>query len=131
MRTFVTGGSGFLGRELIRSLVAKGHSVRALARSEKSETAVKDCGAEPVKGDLDTVEAMQRGMEGCDWVFHSAAHTEEWDTDEAFWRSNVVGTDNVMAAARGARVRRFVLISSEAVLADGNPLVDVDETTPL
>src|SRR5689334_12316409 len=106
MRSFVTGGSGFLGRELIRALVAKGHEVRALARSEKSMAAVKAAGAEPVKGDLDAVEPMQKGMEGCALVFHSAAHTEEWDSDEAFWRVNVTGTDNTMAAARGARVRR-------------------------
>ncbi|MBL8952642.1 MAG: NAD-dependent epimerase/dehydratase family protein [Myxococcaceae bacterium] len=131
MRTFVTGGSGFLGREMIRALVERGHTVRAIARSPKSEAAVRAAGAEPVKGDLDDVPSMQTGMEGCDWVIHCAANTEEWDSDESFWRVNVVGTDNAMAAARGARVRRFVLISSEAVLADGNPIIDADETAPL
>lgn len=131
MRCFVTGGSGFVGRELIRALVAAGHGVRAIARSEKSEAAVRAAGAESVRGDLDDVAALQKGMQGCDWIFHSAAHTEEWDTDEAFWRVNVVGTDNVMAAGKAAGVKRFVLISSEAVLADGSALVDVDETRPL
>ncbi len=131
MRTFVTGGSGFLGREMIRALIARGHTVRAIARSAKSEAAVKAAGAEPVSGDLDDVESMQRGMEGCDWVIHCAAHTEEWDSDAAFWRVNVVGTENVLAAARGARVRRFVMISSEAALADGNAIIDADETVPL
>src|SRR4051812_1615852 len=113
MRSFVTGGSGFLGRELIRALVGKGHEVRAIARSGKSAAAVKAAGAEPVSGDLDSVEALQRGMEGCTFIFHAAAHTEEWDTEEAFFKVNVTGTENVMAAGRGARVRRFVLISSE------------------
>lgn len=131
MRCFVTGGSGFVGRELISTLVARGHTVRALARSDKSAAAVKAVGAEPVKGDLDSVEAMTKGMEGCDWVFHSAAHTEEWDTDEAFHRVNVVGTDNTLVAAKAAGVKRFVLISSEAVLADGKPIIDADENTPL
>ncbi len=131
MRCFVTGGSGFVGRELIRALVAAGHGVRAIARSEKSEATVRAAGAEAVRGDLADVEAMQQGMQGCDWIFHAAAHTEEWDTDEAFWRVNVVGTDNVMAAGKAAGVKRFVLISSEAVLADGSALVDVDETRPL
>jgi nucleoside-diphosphate-sugar epimerase len=70
-------------------------------------------------------------MEGCDVVFHAAAHTAEWDTDEAFFRINVVGTDNVIAAAKAAKVRRLVHVSSEAALADGRPLVRVDETRAL
>lgn len=131
MRCFVTGGSGFLGRELIRALAAAGHAVRAMARSEKADATVKAAGAEAVRGDLDSVEAMQQGMEGCEVVFHAAAHTEEWDTDEAFWKVNVVGTDNVLAAARAAKVRRVVLVSSEAALADGRPIVRVDETHPI
>jgi nucleoside-diphosphate-sugar epimerase len=128
VKAFVTGGSGFLGRELIRAL---GGGVRALARSDKAAAAVRDAGAEPVRGELDDVEAMTRGMEGCDTVFHSAAHTAEWDTDEAFFRINVTGTDNVLAAAKAARVKRFVHISSEAALANGKPLIRADETKPL
>jgi nucleoside-diphosphate-sugar epimerase len=129
VRAFVTGGSGFMGRELIRALA--GHEVRALARSDKSAAAVTAAGAAPVSGDLDQVEAMQLGMQGCDVVFHAAAHTAEWDTDEAFFRINVLGTDNVIAAAKAAKVRRLVHVSSEAALADGRPLVRVDETRPL
>jgi nucleoside-diphosphate-sugar epimerase len=128
MKTFVTGGSGFLGREMIRALIAAGHSVRAIARSEKSAAAVKAAGAEPVSGDLDNVEAMRAGMQGCDWVFHCAAHTEEWDTEEAFNKVNVQGTQNTLEAARAAGVKRFVLISSEAVLADGRPIIRADES---
>lgn len=131
MRCFVTGGSGFVGRELISTLVAQGHTVAALARSEKSAAAVKAAGAEPVKGDLDSVDALKAGMTGCGWVFHSAAHTEEWDSDEAFQRVNILGTDNVLAAAAATGVKRFVFISSEVVLANGDPLIDVDENTPL
>ena len=131
MRSFVTGGSGFVGRELIRALVERGHQVRALARSAKSDAVVRAAGAEPVSGDLDSVDAMRAGMAGCDFVFHSAAHTEEWDTDEAFARVNVAGTDNTLSAARAAGVKRFILISSEAVLGDGSPIVGADETRPL
>lgn len=131
MHCFVTGGSGFVGRELIRALVAAGHPVRAMARSEKSEGAVKAAGAEAVRADLDSIEAMQQGMQGCEWVFHAAAHTEEWDTDEAFWKANVVGTDNLLAAARGAKVKRVIFISSEAALADGRPMLRIDETHPI
>jgi nucleoside-diphosphate-sugar epimerase len=130
LKTFVTGGSGFLGRELIGALVGGGHSVRALARSEKSAAAVQAAGAEPVLGDLDSVDALRAGMQGCDWVFHAAAHAEEWDSDEVFHRINVVGTDHVLEAARAAQVRRVVHISSESAIADGRPMVRFDETRP-
>ena len=129
--SFVTGGSGFVGRELIRTLKARGDDVRALARSPKSVAAVEAAGAVAVNGDLDGADALTAGMRGCELVFHCAAHTEEWDTDEAFWRANVTGTDNCLAAARAAGVRRFVLVSSEAVLCDGKPIVQADETRPL
>lgn len=130
MTAFVTGGSGFVGRELIRALVADGEKVKAIARSAKSEEAVRAAGAEAVKADLDALPALTAGMAGCDVVYHCAAHTEEWDTDEAFFRVNVSGTDQLMAAAKAAHVKRFVLVSSEAVLAGGEPIVNANEQTP-
>jgi nucleoside-diphosphate-sugar epimerase len=129
MTAFVTGGSGFVGRELIAALARLG-KVKALARSARSEASVRAAGAEPVSGDLDSIAAMQAGMAGCELVYHCAAHTEEWDTDAAFHRVNVLGTDNLLAAAKAAGVKRVVLISSEAVLADGSKLHNVDETAP-
>ncbi len=131
MRSFVTGGSGFVGKELISALRARGDEVVALSRSERSDSALKTLGATPVRGDLDATEALAQGMAGCGAVFHCAAKVDEWDSDAAFHQVNVVGTEHVLAAARAAKVKRFVLISTEAVLADGQPLVDADETLPL
>lgn len=130
MRVFLTGGSGFLGRALIRRLVAEGHSVRAIARSESSAARVRALGAEPVPGDLDDADALQAGMKGCDAVIHAAAHTEEWGRYEDFHRINVAGTERVLAAARAEGVSRFVHVSSESVLAGGPPIVNADETWP-
>ena len=131
MKSFVTGGSGFLGRELIRALRAAGDDVVALARSERSAAKVEELGATPAPGDLDDIDALSSGMHGVDRVFHAAAHTEEWDSDENFHRVNVTGTENVLAAARTAGVRRLVHVSTEAVLADGKPIVRADERVPV
>jgi nucleoside-diphosphate-sugar epimerase len=128
---FVTGGSGFIGGRLVRRLVGEGWSVRALARSERSAAAVAEAGAEPVRGDLDEVEAMRAGAEGCDVAFHAAAFVQEWGTRAEFERGNVVGTQNVLQACRAAGVRRFVHVGTEAALMAGQPLVDVDESAPL
>lgn len=129
MRTFVTGGSGFVGSNLIRALVRRGDAVVALARSERAEQAVRDAGAETVvRGDLDAAEAMIAGMQGCDVVFHAAAVVGDWGDRDEFHRINVAGTANVIEAARRAGVPRLVHIGTEAVLVGGPPIVRADET---
>lgn len=128
-RAFVTGGSGFVGRNLIQGLRDRGVEVRALARSDKAVEAVAAAGAEPVRGDLDSIEAMREGMAGCDVVFHAAAVVTLWGDPEYFHRVNVQGTKNVIEAARAALVPRLVHVSTEALLSgDGRPIVDADET---
>lgn len=131
MRAFVTGGSGYVGRNLIRALRARGDTVHALVRSPGSAKVVTDLGARPVMGDLDDVAAMQRGMAGCQAVFHSAAEVSEWGPRERYRRINVDGTRNVLDAARAAGVGCFVHVGTEAALCDGTPLLDVDESRPL
>src|SRR5690349_1981233 len=122
-KAFVTGGSGFVGRNLIRALVARGDVVRALARSDKAAEAVRALGAEPVRGDLQDFRALRDGMTGSEMVFHAAAEVSEWGDPKQFHDFNVVGTQNVLTAARAAGVKRFVHVSTEAVLADGQPLM--------
>jgi nucleoside-diphosphate-sugar epimerase len=131
MRAFVTGGSGFVGKRLITELRGRGHAVRALGRSEAARKEVSDAGAEPWEGDLSDVEVLKRGMEGCEVVFHSAAVVKMWGPRADFHAVNVRGTEHVLEAARAVGVKRLVHVSSEAVLVDGTPLVNVDETRPL
>lgn len=127
---FVTGGSGFVGRHLIKILVQRGESVRALARSEPSRITVTALGALAVSGDLDSVEALANGMKGCDYVVHAAAKVEEWGSRADYQRINVEGTANVLAAARKAGVKRLVHVGTEAPFATGQPLHNIDESTP-
>lgn len=134
---FVTGGSGFVGGALIRRLVADGWRVRALARSERSARAVTEAGAEPAMGDLDQVDALAAGARGADAttradvVFHCAAFVKQWGRREEYLRGNVTGTKNVIEACRRAGVPRLVHVGTEAAMLAGEPLVGIDEDTPL
>lgn len=128
MEVFVTGASGFVGGAATRALVARGHRVRAMSRREDSDAALRALGAEPVRCDLDSVDADRLG--GADVVLHCAAYVEPWGPRDAWYRVNVLGTQRLLEAARAAGVRRFIHISTEAVLARGQDLVDVDETCP-
>jgi nucleoside-diphosphate-sugar epimerase len=131
MHLFVTGGSGFVGRNLIGTLVAQGHSIRALARSASSQEVVERLGAVPVLGDLASDTALSQGMQGCDAVVHAAADVSQTQGSSRQEQTNVEGTKRVFRIARERGLSRGVHISTEAVLADGNPLVQVDERRPL
>jgi nucleoside-diphosphate-sugar epimerase len=128
---FVTGGSGFIGGALIERLRPEGWEVRALARSDAAEAAVRARGASPVRGDLGDADALRGGSVGCDVCFHAAAKVEDWGDPADFERLNVGGTANVIAASRAAGLRRLVHVGTEAALTAGQPLVGVDEGAPL
>lgn len=131
-KVFVTGGSGFVGRNLIRRLRADGVAVAALARSEQSANQVAALGATPVRGDLLDTASLQAGMAGCQLVFHSAAFVEEWGPRQRYWDINVVGTQMALDAARAAGVEGFVHVSTEAIYADGRTSMEnLDETRPV
>jgi len=130
MKIFITGGSGYLGRNLIRGLIKRGDTVRALARSVSSGEVVEALGADVVAGDLNQKDALRRGMEGCDAVIHSAALVAQWGNPLDFHRVNVAGTQQVIEACQMMAIPRLLHISTEAVLADGKPMIHVDETAP-
>jgi nucleoside-diphosphate-sugar epimerase len=128
---FITGGSGFIGGRLIERLVADGHTVKGLARSDRAAARIRERGGEPVSGDLSNVTAMREGAAGCELAFHAAAMLGDWGRREDFERGNVEGTRNALSACADAGLRRFVHVGTEAALLGGKPLVQVDETAPL
>lgn len=130
MTIFVTGGSGFLGQQLLGQLRKSHHDLFALARSEKSARTVSELGATPVEGDLSTISAWVDHLRSIDVVIHCAAPVEFWGPWEKFKGDIVDATLSLAKASAAAKVKRFIYISSEAVLQDERPLLDIDETLP-
>lgn len=126
---FVSGGSGFVGRNLIRALIARGDKVMALTRSPAAQTRVAGLGAQPIAADLLTVTAEQ--LHGCSIIFHAAAVVDEWGPREWFEQVNVNGTRHLLEVAQEAGVKCFVHVGTEAVFAEGPPLVNLDESRPI
>ena len=127
MRIFITGASGFIGGAIAEAM-ASDHEVFAMSRSDKSDLRVKELGATPVRCDLATLEPGN--IPDCDAVVHCAAFVESWGTREMTWKINVEGTKRTLNAARAAGARRFLHMSTEAVLWRGQDLVDVSEDHP-
>lgn len=97
---FVTGGSGFVGANLIRLLLSEGHQVRALVRSQSSSNNLNNLDIEWVEGDL-TDSNLTEKMRGCQGLFHVAAHYSLWQKDQdQLSKSNVLGTRNILEWAK-------------------------------
>jgi nucleoside-diphosphate-sugar epimerase len=130
MRIFVTGGTGFIGTQLIKRLIADGHEVHALGRSEGSREVVRLLGATPIVGSLADIDLWKESLRGCDAVVHCAAPVEFWGPWERFENEIVTATRHLADAAAAAHVPKFIHISSESVLQDIEPIVNADETRP-
>ncbi len=125
-RAFVTGGTGFVGANLVRLLLEKGFTVRALARPGGTPTNLEGLPIELVRGDLNDPE-LHVQMAGCSVLFHVAAHYSLWQSErDALYQSNVLGTRNVLAAAKRAGIERTVYTSSVSAIGVGGP--DTNET---
>jgi dihydroflavonol-4-reductase len=122
LKVFMTGATGFVGANLLRLLLAEGHQVRALVRPQSSLDNLQGLPVEQVRGDLTDTNLSQH-LQGCQVLFHVAAHYSLWQADrDQLYHSNVIGTRNVLQAARQAGIERTVYTSSVAAIgvkADG------------
>src|SRR5437016_1825865 len=108
----VIGSSGFIGRSIVKQLAEKyPGQVRAMVRKSSQRGALGQVqGVEIVEGDVLDPASLKRAMEGVDTAFHFAAITGNIkNTDNIYWKVNVEGTRNTVAAAEAAGVKRFVL----------------------
>ena len=128
----VTGGSGFLGSAVARTLIARGARVRALVRSSSPPDNLTGLGCEIVAGDLTDPESLKAAMRGVRYLFHVAADYRFWARDPSvILRVNVDGTSSLMREALAAGVERIVYTSSVAALKVAGATSPVDETSPL
>lgn len=128
IRVFVTGGTGFIGANLIRLLLQEGYAVRALVRPTSRLDNLQGLALETVSGELNDPHLWQQ-MVGCQFLFHAAAHYSLWQADrDKLYKYNVLGTRNVLAAARQAGIERTVYTSSVAAIGVGDRAIPVDET---
>lgn len=128
----VTGGAGFIGSNLVEALVAKGERVRVLdnfATGKRANIQPWLHKIELIEGSITRLEDCQRAVEGVDYVLHQAALPSvpksiamPLESNEA----NVVGTLNMLVAARDARVKRFVYAASSSAYGDTPTLPKVE-----
>lgn len=130
-RYFVTGATGFLGGELVKQLIGRGHQVTALIRSPAKANFLKTLGVVLHDGDITDRESLRAPMLGVDGVFHVAAWYKVGVADPSgeAARVNVEGTRHVLELARDLAIPRVVYTSTLAIFGNTGGRA-VDETFP-
>lgn len=118
MTALVTGATGFLGNHVARLLAERGERVRVLMRPGSETGRLEGLPVELVAGDLRDAASLVRATEGVETVYHVAADYRLWARNpREIYESNVIGTRNLLQAARNAGVVRFVYTSTVATVA--------------
>ena len=124
----VTGGGGFLGSAVAQRLIASG--IHVISFSRNAYPGLASLGVTQVRGDLDDAESVRNAARGVDIVFHTAAKTGIWGPYADYHRTNVIGTENVIAACFAENIPYLIHTSSPSVVFNGRDMEGVDETAP-
>ncbi|MVX65300.1 NAD-dependent epimerase/dehydratase family protein [Clostridium chromiireducens] len=131
--SLVTGANGHLGNNLVRELLKRDEKVRASVRDLNDKKPFEGLDCEVVYADLMDKESLIRALDGVDTLYQVAAVFKHWakDPEKEIINPNVLGTQNIMEAAKEAKVRRIVYVSSVAALSlnKTNSKDKIDETT--
>ncbi|MFW2489667.1 NAD-dependent epimerase/dehydratase family protein [Clostridium chromiireducens] len=131
--SLVTGANGHLGNNLVRELLKRDEKVRASVRDLNDKRPFEGLDCEVVYADLMDKESLIRALDGVDTLYQVAAVFKHWakDTEKDIIVSNILGTENIMEAAKEAKVRKIIYVSSVAALSLNkvNSKGKIDETT--
>ena len=128
MKALVTGGGGFLGLRLVQRLLDDG--IEPISFSRGSHPELAKLGVEERRGNLDSFDDVDAAVEGCDAVFHVAAFPSVVMDPTPYYRTNLLGTRNVVAACLKNRVRKLVYTSTQCVANTVESQEGIDESTP-
>src|SRR5690349_9996452 len=119
MKIFLTGATGYVGRELALALAKQGDLIHILVRDPASPNLPQHPNVIPFKGDITQRDSICRAMAGCEQAYHTAALVKIFDKHRsAFYEINVLGTSNVLASALECGVHKIVYTSSCGVLGN-------------
>src|SRR5690625_3305872 len=128
MKILVTGGGGFLGRHIVKRLLARGDQIAILGRKPQPDLIEK--GISMIQADIADESAVVEACRDQDVVYHVAALAGIWGPRKNYFNANVLGTRNILKGCRKHRVSKLVYTSTPSVVFNRNHLRNADESTP-
>lgn len=128
MNILITGAGGFLGRNLSAGLLSKGHRVWNFSRNHHPQ--LQAMGIDTIRGNLQNETEVIAAFKAMDVVFHTASRVGIWGDYEEYYKTNVIGTENVIKACRANGIQKLIYTSTPSVVFDWGDFCGVDETTP-
>jgi 2-alkyl-3-oxoalkanoate reductase len=124
----VTGGGGFLGKAIVKKLIKNKAKIYSFSRHFYPE--LDTMGVIQIQGDISDGEFLTKALKGMEIVFHVAAKPGVWGPFDEYYKTNVIGTENIIAACFDNNVSRLIYTSSPSVIFDGKDMENVDESVP-
>lgn len=120
MKVLVTGANGLLGAHVVRELIRRKFQVRVLVREGSNLQALKGLPIEYFKGNITSAENVEQAVQGCDFVVHAAARTNQSPSGiEAHYQPNIIGTQLIIDAAIKFKIKRLVYVSTANCFGNG------------
>jgi nucleoside-diphosphate-sugar epimerase len=128
VKVFITGGGGFLGSHIIDQLLKEGHEITSFSRGDYPE--LRERGVKTIQGSLENYDEILDSSQGHDVFFHTASKVAMWGKEDDFYKTNVLGTQNALKAAKQNGIKHFIYTSTPSVVFGEKSLSGVDEKTP-
>lgn len=127
-RAIVTGGGGFVGNAIVQSLLKKGVKCAVICRG--NYPALVEQGVECLQGDIADREFVISNIKNADAVFHVAAKAGIWGAKQQYYRTNVIGTQNVADGCLHNKIQVLVYTSTPSVVFNGEDIENGNEEMP-
>jgi 2-alkyl-3-oxoalkanoate reductase len=124
----VTGGGGFLGKAIVKKLIKKKAKVYSFSRQFYPE--LGKMGVMQFQGDISDAKSLSKVMKGMEIVFHVAAKPGVWGPFDEYYKTNVIGTENIISACFDNNIGQLIYTSSPSVIFDGSDMENADESVP-
>lgn len=129
MSIFVTGGTGFLGKQLVKALSGFGEEIHLLVRKNSNTINIDTQQCKIFYGDVTNIHSIKQAMRGCDTVFHMASLVKAWTRNpDEFFQINVEGFCHVMECALEEDINRFVYTSSFMAIGPSDGIANTEQT---
>lgn len=131
MKVLVTGANGFLSGHLIKELLNRGYSVRAMMRNGAKAPALSELDIEVIYGNITNRSDVEKAVNGCDVVIHAAADTSQSHRKvEDYYPANVDATQYILDAMASSNCKRLIFVSTANTLGFGTSSNPGNETSP-